>query len=129
MADGLPVVAEVTGRSTAGVDGRGVVAVPRREVAAGLLPEAQRGTFRNAGALPLAPRFAQALQGFRFRAPAGGGDPLEEARRDADDAPVLATGLRVWRSTREVPGRPVAAIDPRRSGFGDYDPHAVFDRR
>ena len=41
---------------------------------------------------------------------------------------MLAAGLCVWQSTREVPGRPVAAIDPRRSGFGDYDPHAALER-
>src|SRR3954452_3464194 len=126
MADGLPVVAEVTGRSTAGVSGRGVVALPRREVAAGLLLEAQRGTFRTASTLPLAPRFTQALQGFRFRVSAGAGDPLDEARREADDNLVLAAGLTVWQSTREVPGWKHATVDPRRGGLGDYDPHEAY---
>jgi hypothetical protein len=125
LARRLPVVAEVTGGTAAGVDGRGVASVPRREVAAGLLLEVQRGTFRTAGALPLAPRLTRALQGFRFRpAAAGAGDPLEEARREADDALVLAAGLCVWQSTREVPGWRHATIDPAKSRIGDYDPHA-----
>ena len=124
----MPVVVAITGGAAEGVSGRGVVALPRREVAAGLLLEAQRGTFRTASTLPLAPRFTQALQGFRFRAPAGAGDPLDEARREADDNLVLAAGLCVWQSTREMPGRRGAEVDLRRSGIGDYDPHAALDR-
>jgi hypothetical protein len=70
-----------------------------------VLLETQRGTFRIAGSLLLALRFTTAPQGFRFRASAGGGaDPLDEARREADDNLVLATGLSVWQWTREVPG-------------------------
>ena len=127
----MPVVVAVTGGAAEGVTGRGVATVPRREVAAGLLLEAQRGTFRTASSLPLAPRFTTALQGFRFRAPAaGGGDALEEARREADDALVLAAGLCVWQSTREVPGwKHAAVVDPDRAMVGDYNPHAAWNDR
>jgi hypothetical protein len=103
-----------------------VATVPRREVAAGLLLEAQRGTFRTASTLPLAPRFEQALRSFRFKAQGTtGGDALEEARREADDALVLAAGLCTWQSTREVPGwKHAATIDPNKAMIGDYDPTA-----
>ncbi len=122
----MPVVISVGGGAADGVSGRGVATVPRREVAAGLLLEAQRGTFRTASTLPLAPRFEQALRGFRFKAQGTtGGDALEEARREADDALVLAAGLTVWQSTREVPGwKHAAVVDPSRAMMGDYDPHA-----
>ncbi len=121
-----PVVVAVTGGAMEGVSGRGVASVPRREVAAGLLLEAQRGTFRTASALPLAPRFEQALRGFRFKAQGiAASGALEEARREADDALVLAAGLCTWQSTREVPGwKHAAVVDPSRSMIGDYDPHA-----
>jgi hypothetical protein len=88
-----------------------------------VLLQTQRGTFRIAGSLPLALRFTTAPQGFRASA-GGGADPLDEARREADDNLVLATGLSVWQSTREVPAWRHATTDRGSTAIGDYDPHS-----
>ena len=122
----MPVVVAVTGGAAAGWTAAGWPPCPGARSPPGCCSRRSGAPSGRAGTLPLAPRFAQALQGFRFRAPAaGGGDALEEARREADDALVLAAGLCAWQTTREVPGGSTPPWSTAAEAMiGDYDPHA-----
>ena len=123
-----PVRMTVTGGFEARFLDGGVCAVPRVDLANALLLATQRDRFRTSGALPLAETFRRALQGFAMRPPARGDDELEAARREAEDDLVVAAAMCAWWAAREVPDRRGATIDPRRSGIGDYDPHAALER-
>ena len=117
------------GRSRA-CSGRGVAAVPRREVAAGLLLEAQRGT------VPDAPARCRWRRGSRRRCRASGSGRRRagggrRARGGAAGGGRRARARgRAVRVAEHARGAGVAArrrVDPRRSVLGDYDPHAGLD--
>lgn len=122
----LPVSVAVTGGlSSRRLEHRNGWAVPRRELAGALLLAVQQGSFRTAGALPLAGRFGQALQGFRLSPPAAGGDDaLDAVRRQADDGLVVAAAMCAWQAARAVPGPRRQAGWPggHRHPSADYDP-------
>ena len=71
----------------------------------------------SAPGLELAPRFTQALRGFRFgRRPPVAPTRSRRRRREADDGLVLAAGLCVWPAGRGVPG--LRGTGRRRPGQG-----------
>jgi hypothetical protein len=94
----------VTNGTEESVSDNGTHLRPRRELATGLLHATQVGLFRTAGTLELAPRFAHALQNFRYRPLTRFDDELEAMRREADDDLVIAAALCVWQAGRFVPG-------------------------
>lgn len=100
----------------------GTYAVPRSELAGGLLAVVQSGRFRTAETLELAPRFAKALGSFSYRPPSRADDELETMRRRTDDDLVIAPALCVWWSARHgaPTRRDLASGRPKRYDPMDY---------